>query len=46
MKLTSLRASDEAHLKDLDEADLITPEIEAALSPVLAGRLEQVRARQ
>jgi hypothetical protein len=46
MKLTSFRASDEAHLKDLDEAGLITPEIEAALSPVLAGRLEQVRARQ
>jgi len=46
MKLTSFRASDEAHLKDLDEADLITPKIEAALSPVLAGRLEQVRARQ
>ena len=46
MKLTSFRASDEAHLKDLDEAGLITPEIEAALSPVLAGRLEEVRARQ
>lgn len=46
MKLTSFRASDEAHLKDLDEVGLISPEIEAALSPVLASRLEQVRARQ
>jgi hypothetical protein len=45
MKLTSFRASDEAHLKDLDEAGLITPEIETALSPILAGRLAQVRAR-
>ena len=45
MKLTSFRASDEAHLKDLDEAGLITPEIQAGLSPVLAERLAHVRAR-
>jgi hypothetical protein len=45
MKLTSFRANDEAHLKDLDEAGLITPEIEAGLSPILAERLAQVRAR-
>ncbi len=45
MKLTSFRAHDEAHLKDLDEAGLITPEIAAGLSPVLAQRLAQVRAR-
>ena len=45
MKLTSFRASDEAHVKDLDEAGLITPEIEAGLSSVLADRLAQVRAR-
>jgi hypothetical protein len=45
MKLTSFRAKDEAHLKDLDEAGLITPEIEAGLSPILAQRLAQVRAR-
>ena len=45
MKLTSFRASDEAHLKDLDGAGFITPEIEAGLSPILAGRLGQVRAR-
>jgi hypothetical protein len=46
MKLTSFRASDEAHLKDLDEAGIITPGTEAALSPILAGRLEKVRSRQ
>jgi hypothetical protein len=45
MQLTSFRASDEAHLKDLDEAGLITPEMESDLSPLLAQRLAQVRAR-
>jgi hypothetical protein len=45
MKLASFRAKDEAHLKDLDDAGLITPDIEASLSPVLAERLAQVRAR-
>lgn len=45
MKLTSFRASDEAHVKDLDEAALVTPEIEAALSPVLADRLRKARSR-
>jgi hypothetical protein len=45
MKLTSFRAKDEAHLKDLDEAGLITVEVEAELSTVLRERLAQVRAR-
>jgi hypothetical protein len=45
MKLTSFRAKDEAHLKDLDEAGLITAEIEAALSPLLRERLAHMRAR-
>ena len=45
MKLTSFRAKDEAHLKDLDEAGLITPEIESGLSPALHERLVQTRAR-
>lgn len=45
MKLTSFRAKDEAHLKDLDEAGLITPGIEADLIPALASRLAQTRAR-
>ena len=45
MKLTSFRAKDEAHLKDLDEAGLIAPEVEAGLSPILAERLARARAR-
>jgi hypothetical protein len=45
MKLTSYRAKDEAHLKDLDEAGLITPEMESGLSPVLSERLAAMRAR-
>jgi hypothetical protein len=45
MKLTSFRATDEAHLNDLDEAGLITPEIESGLSAVLSQRLAQARAR-
>jgi len=46
MKLTSFRAKDEAHLKDLDQAGLITAEIEDTLSSVLRERLSQVRARE
>jgi hypothetical protein len=46
MKLTSFRAKDEAHLKDLDQAGLITPEIESSLSAVLRQRLSQARARE
>ena len=38
MKLTSFRLSDEMHLKDLDEAGAITPEIEAGLPPALAEK--------
>ena len=45
MKLTSFRAKDEAHIKDLDEAGLLTPEIEATLPPELAERLAQTRQR-
>jgi hypothetical protein len=45
LKLTSFRIKDQMHLKDLDEARLITSEMEAGLSPVLAERLAQVRAR-
>jgi hypothetical protein len=45
MKLTSFRAKDEAHIIDLDEAGLITPEIEAALPDTLRERLAQARAR-
>jgi hypothetical protein len=45
MKLTSFRAKDETHVKDLDEAGLITAEMEAALSPLLRERLAATRAR-
>jgi hypothetical protein len=45
MKLTSFRAKDEAHINDLDEAGLITPDMETNLSPVLLERLRQARAR-
>lgn len=44
MKLTSFRLKDQTHLKDLDEAGLITPDVEAGLSPILTERLAQVRA--
>jgi hypothetical protein len=46
MKLTSFRIKDQMHLKDLDEARLITRETEAGLSPILAERLAQVRAHE
>ena len=45
MKLTSFRAKDEAHIKDLDEAGLLTSEIEASLPPELAVRLALTRER-
>ena len=45
MKLTSFRAKDEAHVRDLDEQHLITAEIEATLPPLLKERLAQTRAR-
>ena len=46
MKLTSFRAKDEAHLKEMDEAGLIRSDIESTLSPLLRERLAQTRARQ
>jgi hypothetical protein len=44
MKLTSFRMKDQLHLKDLDSAHLITPEMEASLPEALRARLEEVRA--
>jgi hypothetical protein len=44
MKLISFRLKDQAHLKDLDEQKLITPDIEAGLPPLLLERLAHVRA--
>jgi hypothetical protein len=46
MKLTSFRAKDEAHIKDLDEARLITQEIECGLSAALLERLKRARERE
>lgn len=45
MKLTSFRLKDQVHIQDLDAAELITPEIEASLSPELRARLKEVRSR-
>jgi hypothetical protein len=44
MKLTSFRMKDQLHIKDLDSARLITPEIEAQLPEALRARLAEVRA--
>jgi hypothetical protein len=46
MKLTSFRLKDQMHLKDLEEADLLPPEIEAGLPPILRERLAQVRTHK
>jgi len=46
MKLTSFRVQDEMHLKDLDEASIITAEIENGLSPIQQERLCHVRVRR
>jgi len=46
MKLTSFRLHDRVHLKDLDAVGIITPDIEATLSPALLDRLRAVRAEE
>lgn len=46
MKLTSFRLKDKMHVKDLDDVGVITPEIEAGLSPIFLERLEQIRAHE
>jgi hypothetical protein len=43
MKLSSLRVKDLVHLEILDDAGLITPELEAELPPVLSERLHEAR---
>ena len=43
MKLTSFRVIDQTHLKDMDAARLITPEIERELTPAMRERLRSVR---
>lgn len=46
MKLTSFRLKDKVHIQDMDKVGLITPEVEAKLSPVLRERLAEVRATE
>jgi hypothetical protein len=46
MKLTSFRLKDKVNIQDMDRAGLITPDIEAKLSPVLRERLAEVRATE
>jgi len=46
MKLTSFRLKDQVHIQDLDGAGLITPTMEATLSPLFRARLAQVRATE
>lgn len=46
MKLTSFRLKDKVHIQDMDAVGLITAEIEATLSPILAERLAEVRATE
>jgi len=43
MKLTSFRLKDQVHVQSMDAAGLITPEVEAKLTPELAERLQRVR---
>jgi hypothetical protein len=44
MKLTSFRLKDQMHLKDLDDAGLITQQVETGFPAELADRLARVRA--
>jgi hypothetical protein len=46
MKLTSFRIKDQTHIKDLQEAGLIKPEVEQAIPATLRGRLDQVLRSQ
>ncbi len=46
MKLTGFRLKDQVHLQDMDNAGLITTEIEARLPEVLRDRLAQVRVTE
>jgi hypothetical protein len=45
MKLTAFRIKDQMHLKDMDQAGLITAAIERELFPLHRERLAEVRAR-
>jgi hypothetical protein len=43
MKLSSYRLKDQVHIKSMDAAGLITPEVEAKLPAELSARLQHVR---
>jgi predicted DNA binding CopG/RHH family protein len=43
MKLSSYRLKDQVHVKSMDAAGLLTPEVEARLPPELLTRLQHVR---
>jgi hypothetical protein len=43
MKLTSFRLKDQVHIKQMDAAGLLTPEVDKTLTAELAARLKQVR---
>ncbi len=43
MKLTSFRLKDQVHIKQMDAAGLLTPEVDNTLTAELAARLQQVR---
>jgi hypothetical protein len=45
-ELTRFRLEDRLYVRDLDQARLITPEIEASLSDALRARLAEVRATE
>jgi hypothetical protein len=46
MKLTSFQVKDKVHIQDMDKVGLITPDVEATLSPFLRERLAEVRATE
>jgi hypothetical protein len=46
MKLVSFRLKDQTHVKDMEEAGLITPDVEAELPGWLRERLAYVRAAE
>jgi hypothetical protein len=46
MKLTSFRLKDRLHLKDLDEAGLVMPEMAGGLPQILGERLAAVRSEE
>jgi hypothetical protein len=46
MKLTSNRDKDRVHIRSMDAAGLISPEVEKRLMPELAARLTDIRATE